>query len=240
MVARPPISGHGVFDSDDCRGWYTYGVNLADWMLPCRLCATDKRKRWLEEHSGLESAECQNRADAFKLIRSEDNPGMLPQRRIAKTLIERAIASKAGLFTFWGDFGSGKTLALQVIINELRVQNLLDGYYASFAAVIDHLRTLFATKQDASAYWDRMLSVPVLALDEVTRFDDQKGWVKDRLFLLADTRYRMRKSHLTVFATNSNPNSALPPDDAIGYLFSRMREGQLCELRGDVRSVVRQ
>jgi len=180
-----------------------------------------------------------NRASAFKLIQSDANPDMLPQRRVAKALIEEAIAARAGLFCFWGDFGSGKTLALQVIVNELRATNLLDGYYASFAAVIDHLRTMFATDQDASAYWDRLLSVPVLALDEVTRFDDRKGWVRDRLFLLTDTRYRMKKTHLTVFATNSNPNAALSPDDPIGYLFSRMREGKrLAELHGDVRTIV--
>ncbi len=123
------------------------------------------------------------------------------------------------------------------MVNELR-QQLVEGYYAPFALIVDHLRNLFATGQDSSTYWQRLLNIPVLALDEVSRFDEGRAWIRDRLFVLADTRYRMRRSHLTLFATNDNPRAALPTSDAIGYLFSRMREGRLFELRGDLRSAV--
>lgn len=229
VVARPPKNG----DS-----WYPLGTHASTVISACPICARDGRLGWLAKHSGLKPAERQNTLDSFMEIQS-GNYEHVTQRRKARALIERAIHDKAGLFTFWGDFGSGKTLSLQIIINELRQADMREGYYAPFAVVIDHLRQLFATNQDSSTYWDRLLSVPVLALDEVSRFDDGRAWIRDRLFVLADTRYRMRHSHLTIFATNANPNAALPTTDAVGYLFSRMREGELCELRGDVRAVAR-
>ena len=60
-------------------------------------------------------------------------------------------------------------------------------------------------------------------------------WACEKLFLLVDTRYQRQDSHLTLFATNDDPRKELPPAEAIGYLFSRMREGDLIELRGDMR-----
>jgi DNA replication protein DnaC len=194
--------------------------------------------RWIAKHSGLEFEEQHSILDSFRVISAGD-ASHLPQRAAAKEAIQEAIRAQRGLYTFYGDFGSGKTLALQVVLNELR-QAMVEGYYAPFAAIVDHLRNLFSARKDTSAYWQRLLDIPVLALDEVSRFDDGRAWIRDRLFVLADTRYRLKHSHLTLFATNANPKAALPPDDAIGYLFSRMREGQLCELRGDLRSEVRQ
>jgi DNA replication protein DnaC len=205
---------------------------------PCGLCARDKRIAWLAAHSGLEASEMIKRVGDFRAIRFKDSAERTEQRRQARALIGQAVRDKHGIYTWWGDFGSGKSLALQVIVNELRETDLREGFYSSFSSIIDHLRGLFAKRADVGEYWDRLLRIPVLAVDEVTRFDD-RGWILDKLFLLVDTRYRLRESHLTLFATNDNPRQALPPEDGIGYLFSRMREGRhLCELRGDVRSVV--
>jgi hypothetical protein len=55
---------------------------------------------------------------------------------------------------------------------------------------------------------------------------------------VATGRYRRIESHLTVLATNDDPTKRLPPAESIGYLYSRMREGALCELRGDVREAI--
>jgi DNA replication protein DnaC len=167
------------------------------------------------------------------------DPSWTAQRKQARAALQEAVKRQCGLYTFYGDFGSGKTLALQSAINELR-QEMVEGYYAPFAVIVDHLRDLFSAHKDTSAYWQRLLDVPVLALDEVSRFDDGRAWIRARLFVLADTRYRAKHSRLTLFATNANPKVTLPPDDTIGYLFSRMREGRLCELRGDLRSEVHQ
>jgi DNA replication protein DnaC len=182
----------------------------------CTVCGSEGRLRWLAQHCGLEHSEQQRTLADFQSV---GPPEHLAKRANAKKALQQAIAQRHGLYTFWGDFGSGKTLALQIAVNELRRQ-MVEGYYAPFAAIVDHLRNLFATQQDSSRYWQRLLDVPVLALDEVSRFDDGRAWIRDRLFVLADTRYRQKQTHLTLFATNSNPTVALPTS-----------------LRGDVRSV---
>jgi DNA replication protein DnaC len=190
--------------------------------------------RWIAKHSGLEYAEQHKMLETFQLL-GLNSQAQVRQRQAARLAIQKAIQDRYGLYTFWGDFGSGKTLALQITINELR-QQMVEGYYAPFAGIVGHLRQLFSAKQDTSHYWQRLLEIPVLALDEVSRFDEGRAWIRERLFVLADTRYRLRRSHLTLFATNDNPTITLPTSDAVGYLFSRMREGQLLELRGDMRS----
>jgi DNA replication protein DnaC len=159
------------------------------------------------------------------------------QRKRARVAMVQAIEKRAGLLTFWGDFGSGKTLAMQVVVNELREEHGIEGYYAPLAAILSHLRSLYNANADTSDYWQRLLGIPVLALDEVTRFRTDSQWQQEQLFVLVDTRYRRRDTHLTLFATNDDPRLSLPPEEAIGYLLSRMREGTLCELRGDVRAV---
>jgi DNA replication protein DnaC len=162
----------------------------------------------------------------------------IEQRRVAWRAIKDALDKRAGIYTFYGDFGSGKTHALAVIVNECR-DKLIESYYAPLASVLDHLRSLYGQKRDTSEYWQRLLDVPVLALDEVTRYN-ATDWAEDKLYVLADTRYRRRTSHLTLFATNDDPHKVQPPGEGIGYLASRMRESRaIVELRGDMRPAVR-
>ena len=146
-----------------------------------------------------------------------------------------AIQYRQGFYTFWGDFGAGKSLALQIVINELRGVNV-QGVYEPMARILEHLRSLYGRHETTSNYWEQLLAVPALAIDEVTRIN-ATDWAREKLFELVDTRYRRRHDRLTLFATNDDPNVSLPPEEALGYLYSRMREGKLVELRGDVRAI---
>jgi hypothetical protein len=229
-IARPHESG---------TNWYPLGTNLSNYLEHCTVCGQEGRLRWLAKHSGLGYSEQDQMLSAYRMIGPSEH---MPQRAKVRGVLQEAIQKRHGLYTFWGDFGSGKTLALQVVVNELR-QQMVEGYYAPFADIIDHLFVLLEAGKGKSAYWQRLLEIPVLALDEVSRFNDNSPWVRDRLFVLANTRYRLRASHLTLFATNDDPNEPLSTAGAVGYLFSRMRERQngkqqVYELRGDVRSVV--
>lgn len=223
-------------------GWLIRNERVLDTIMPakdalmrCPSCGTQGARHWIRAHCGMEARE-QAATLAFWKTPAFANQAWRKQRDMAAQEIRRAIRDRVGLHTFWGDFGSGKTLALQVILNELREgPHALDGYYAPFAVILDHLRSLFNNNAETSDYWQRLLSVPVLAVDEVTRFNAGSDWQRDMLFVLVDTRYRKRSSHATVFATNDDPRQALPTSEGIGYLFSRMREGALVELRGDVR-----
>lgn len=204
--------------------------------MRCPTCGTEGQKAWARRHCGLEPQEQAHRLHHWHI------PAMSPvrqrQREVARAAMKQAIKDRVGLLTFWGDFGSGKTLAMQIVVNELRELHVLDGYYAPFAAILNHLRQLYNQRSGSSDYWQRLLDVPVLALDEVTRFRADSEWQQEQLFVLVDTRYRRRHSHLTLFATNDDPRQSLPPEEGIGYLYSRMREGVVLRLEGDVRAVV--
>ena len=209
---------------------YIYGQ-----MIKCPVCKEAERRYWLVSHCGMEGAMLDVRlagwqGGSWAGESAAEVKRRQQQRQDAYLRIRRAIKDRHGLFTFYGDFGAGKTHALAVVCNELR-DALVETYYAPLASILDHLRTLYGQKADTSAYWQRLLDVPVLALDEVSRFN-ATDWAREKLFVLADTRYRRRDSHLTLFATNDDPH------EGDNYLYSRMRQkgNVLVELRGDVRS----
>lgn len=217
---------------------YPLGTKIGNVIIPCPACATEEHKQQMAVRSQLEPIERTVLLADWKTPRIPDHPGWTAQRKVAKQRIGEALQRKSGLYTFWGDYGAGKSFALRIIVNEMRELYQAEGYYATFAGILDHLRSMWSRKQDTSNYWERLLTVPVLAVDEVTRFNEAKEWEQEKLFLLVDTRYRRALTHLTVFATNENPNRTLPPEEGIGYLFSRMREGKVVELRGDVRAAL--
>lgn len=216
---------------------YPLGTSTKSIMVLCEYC--NDRKPWLRRYCGLEPHERARRLHHWKVPAFKDAERR-EQRKQARLLMEDAIEARHGFFTFWGDFGSGKTLALQIVVNELREleRRQIEGFYAPFVRVLEHLLSLIRDNRESSSFWQRLLDVPVLAIDEVTRFKATE-WAQQKLFDLVDLRYRRRPSHLTVFATNDDPRTVLSPGDALGYLYSRMREGELCELRGDVRGAVR-
>ena len=223
--------------------------SLSDALVSCPVCSTERRGAWIAEHCGLSEGELDTRLSDFKIIRFRtpkdadrqvrDEIERRPaQRAHAREMVKAAVHDGHGLYTFYGDFGSGKTLALQVILNECREVQTWEGYYATFASILDHLRGMYAQNQDTTNFWERLLRIKVLCVDEITRFNEESRWVQDRLFVLTDERYRRRDRTLTVFGTNADVTQVLPPDESIGYLFSRMREGKLVELRGDVRAAI--
>jgi predicted ATPase len=217
---------------------YPHGTRAAKVIRPCPRCAGDKARRAIAQRSNLEVRERDLLLPDWKVPSIPDHPGWMAQRRAARKRIEEAIEAKVGLYTFWGDFGAGKTMAAQIVVNELREQYAVNGVFATFGGILEHLRAMYGRNEDSGIYWERLLGVPVLVVDEVTRFNESNQWQCEKLFLLVNTRYRRKDTHLTLFTTNENPNQTLPPEEGIGYLFSRMREGKVIELRGDVRAAL--
>ena len=202
----------------------------------CPICSEGARCQWLLDHCGLVG-------EQLRVTLADWRPGAwrgdpqgdvkISQRSIARTAMGQAIKERSGLYTFWGDFGAGKTLALSIIANELRAKDT-EVFYAPFALLLEHLRSLARQGEAWSAFWQRLVDIPVLCIDEVTRFNETP-WARERLFMLADTRYIRRGSHLTCFATNDDPRPVLSTSEDIGYLYSRLRHGTLIELTGDMR-----
>jgi len=204
-------------------------------LVRCDVCGKGRQLDWLYDGSGLTHNEQSLSLADWKT--PAGSPSQRDQRTRAGQVIEQVVSAKAGLATFWGDFGSGKSMALRIVVNEC-VQAGVESFYAPFTKVLDHMRDMYKAQRKTDTFWERVQNVPVLALDEITRFYET-DWARDRLWILSDIRYRNADSHLTVFATNDNPHKALPPGDAFGYLYSRMREGELVELRGDMRTALK-
>lgn len=219
-----------VKDVEAADEQYPYGK-----LIQCPICTQGLRAEWFAKHCGLEGKMLDLRVKDWGVGKWLDG-ARIKQREEAGTAIEYFIAHPQGFCTFFGDFGSGKSTAMSIICNELREQ-MIETLYAPLSKILDYLRNQIGAREDSGPYWNRMLNVPVLALDEVTRFNATE-WAQEKLFLLVDTRYRRKDTHLTLFATNDDPRKELPPAEAIGYLFSRLREGDLLELRGDMRPAV--
>jgi hypothetical protein len=232
VLAKPVEWGDGY------AAVYPLGTRAKDVIVSCPNCAGESVRQEIAKHSELEEDERVLMLADWKVPSIPDHPGWKAQRRNARTVIEQAITDKAGFYTFWGDFGGGKTMAAQIVLNELRERKAIRGIFSTFAGVLSHLRGIWRRKESTSLYWEKLLDVPVLVLDEITRFDESKAWAQEWLFVLVNTRYRRKDTHLTLFTTNENPNQTLPPEEGIGYLFSRMREGKVVELRGDVRAAL--
>jgi len=223
-------------DCPECGGLGWLKDERTRQAVRCQTCTEPERRAWLVRHCGLEESQLDYSLDDWRLGEWEagKQAAYQEQRRQARGAMEQVIERRTGLLTLWGDFGSGKTLALQIVTNELRGR-LVESYYVPLAFVLDHLRELYAQAVEWSDYWQRLLDVPCLCLDEVTRFYET-DWAVERLWMLMDKRYQRRTSHLTVLATNNDPRQRLPTSEAIGYLYSRCRQGTLVELRGDMRA----
>lgn len=210
---------------------YTQGFGQLD---RCPDCGQGRKIEAVTKRCGLTRPELELRLTDWKPGPWQD---LRRQRADALVTMVEVVEGRHGLVTFWGDYGAGKTMALQIVTNELRLRGV-DCHYAPFSVLAGALRqTMFNsdTRGATERYWDWLVGIDALAIDEVTRFNPT-GWARERLWMLADTRYRRRGEVLTVMATNEDPTVPLPVGEAVGYLYSRMRQGALVELRGDMRT----
>jgi hypothetical protein len=231
----PECGGTGYLKSGD----YSRHDPLFGTIVRCEVCSEPGRRDWLRRYCGLEGVALEYGLDDWRPGKWEDDERAkrTEERQVARGAIVQALERQAGLLTFWGDFGAGKTFALQIVANETR-RKMIESHYVRMADVLEHLRALYGQKVDTSPYWQRLLDVPVLCLDEVTRYNET-DWAAEKVWMLADTRYSRRASHLTLFATNNDPHKLLPVVESVGYLYSRMRQGTLVELRGDLRGAAK-
>jgi DNA replication protein DnaC len=121
------------------------------------------------------------------------------------------------------------------------VRRGVSALYGNMADILDHLRQLLFEDTRGDRYWERLIDIPVLLIDEVTNFN-AKPWAWEQVFRLIDIRHRRMGSHVTCFALNDDPGTMLAPgtEDNIGYLYSRMRSAPMVLLEHDVRPALRE
>lgn len=201
-------------------------------LIPCPVCGQGHQADYLRRICGL-SREMQGwTLDAF----ATPTPSHKEALRAARTVVQEP----RFWLIFWGLYGVGKTHLLAAIVNGVRARGLT-AVYTTMADLLDHFRRAYnpsGKEPDFDGLWQKVTTATCLAIDELDRFN-MTPWAREKLFQLAEERYRNAGHSLTVFATNCKVEQGVRilEEDA-GYLESRLLDGRNRVIHitgGDVR-----
>jgi DNA replication protein DnaC len=190
-------------------------------------CQASARLARLADLSGLKAHE--------RAYRLADLVAFNAASRALIQQVEAFIASPRGWLWLWGAPGNGKTLALQVAINE----TLARGYTAIYTTCSDLLDMMRATFDPGSPgdetfihRFRRLQDIQVLAIDEFDKVN-QTEFVREFRTKLVDHRYRdaIGGDSATLFASNDDP--AHLPD----WIADRVHDGRFKVFHNAGRSV---
>lgn len=161
-----------------------------------------------------------------------------------RAALEAAVAFAGrpeGWLTLWGSYGLGKTHLLAAVVNHCLAGGV-PAVYTTLPDLLDSLRGSYDSN-DYSPLFQRLRAVRVLAIDEVDKVY-LTGWAREKVYQLADARYRQPGQLGTIFGLNIDPAAALAESSTgpLAYLFSRMLDeyGRVVPLSGaDARPLAR-
>lgn len=175
---------------DQCDGARWVGVRMNPGGLavpvPCRACTT------LEERAQNAGIEARYRSATIETFQPE--PGKERALEFARDWDCRYSV------VFTGDVGRGKT-HLGCGLLHRAIDRDLPARFVSVAELMDELKARFddGAKEQSQAYFERIVSVHVLMLDDLGKEQDTP-WTRERVSTLIDRRY---KSELpTIVTTN--------------------------------------
>jgi DNA replication protein DnaC len=216
----------------DQLGYVRNDVGISDVTFgrpqPCPTCYNQKQAEKRRSESQLEGwlAEAN-----FKNYKVTD-----PNRAAFQAALKFARWPQ-GWLTLWGNYGCGKTHLLAAIANDCRANKVAVQYY-TLPDWLDRLRKGYSSNRYSETL-EYACQVKVLLLDEIDKVQ-WSDWVAEKVYQLADARYRHLEDQGTVLALNADPHRLLKNTEhaAINYLFSRMFDArsQVVHLAGpDVR-----
>jgi DNA replication protein DnaC len=184
----------------------------------------DMKAFYLETNCGLYGVDLNLRIEQFRPM-----PGKEKARKAALRYMEQG---PQGFVTLWGEFGTGKSMLLKILVNQFRVQ----GHHSTYINTPDMLgrfkRAYSDTEVATEDLIDEYKNVRMLALDELDKVR-WTAWDKETMQRLLDERYNRREGRLTIMAMNQKPEQM---EQHLGYLKSRMEGGEIVHLAGaDVR-----
>lgn len=190
----------------------------------CPVCQGAMVAYRLQETTRLDGSDLDIRIDHFL-----DLPGKEAARDVAINILSQAPAP-AGFYTFYGDYGRGKSMLLKAITNGFREADT-SAVYSTMAEALASVREFYGNDKTNAAekLIEKFQTIRVLCLDEVDRINLTE-WSKETMFRLLDYRYAAQDRMLTVLATNQAPDN-LP--EQLHYLASRMTEGMIVEVGGE-------
>lgn len=153
----------------------------------------------------------------------------IPEQLVAQAAIELFVGKPRRWITIAGNYGVGKTQLIYAALNALQAAGIY-GQYWTMPDLLDYLRDAIRDdcQDTASARLARLAALPVLAVDELDKFN-ATGWAEEQIHRLFNTRHQNRRLVGTLIGYNLDGSEKIPP-----FLRSRMRDGryQLIELRG--------
>ena len=195
-------------------------------MLPC-VCQAPARLERLADLSGLKEHE--------RAYRLADLAAFNVASQALNQHVKAFIESPLGWLYLWGAPGNGKTLALQVVVNEMLARGL-SAIYITFSDLLDLMRETFGHgPHDGETFiyrFRRLQNIHVLAIDEFDKVN-QTEFVREFRSKLMDHRYRdaIGGRTATLFASNDNP-AHLP-----AWMADRVHDGRFKVYHNVGRSV---
>lgn len=155
----------------------------------------------------------------------------VPDQDQAIASAEAFCANPIGWLTFGGDYGVGKTALLYATLNTLAERHVF-GRYITAPDLIDKLRNIIRNGGDPDAYLDRWCAAPLIAIDEIDKYDSTE-FAEKSIFRLFNARYQRLATAGTLLAYNLDREARLP-----AFLRSRIDDGRSQWIKligGDVR-----
>jgi DNA replication protein DnaC len=181
-----------VLDASRCTKEYPHGQPV-----PCPACGKTKTTAPI----GLIDDELET-----------DFAALIPDPVLTRAInaLTAAATTGAGFIYLFGGHGTGKTHLLQATVN-LAVQHSHTAEYTKSTALLNTLRDGFRQNDEAGydQRYQQLIARPVLAIDEIERFAGT-NYALQTISDLIDERYRRRRRHLTVIASNMPPTK-MPP-----------------------------
>lgn len=137
---------------------------------------------------------------------------------------ESILNDSAGWFVVWGGTGTAKTKFLQALTVGFCRRKIRAIYYHA-ADLCDGLYK--DIKDPDSNNQELYRNVPVLIIDELDKFR-MTDWSRQELQGILDHRYRHMRTHVTLFASNKDPEGEWLPAD----IYSRMTDGRFRRTAG--------
>lgn len=220
-------------DTGEGEGWYSYESQH----YPCPSCQRVRMIDLRQDDSGLGPKE------RMLTVAMDYAPleGKEEARKTALKVLQRT-PDPWGWVTFWGDYGVGKTHALQCLVADF-VRAGVPSKYIVASQMLGELTETFDGNSEESVerLLDKYAGYKVLAIDEVHKVPTG-DWHQATLHRFLDRRYRegvRERNHLTLLALNPNPEQGRTRAQAhFRYLQSRMTGGIVVEVGGeDLRPV---
>lgn len=214
---EPPITGNGQAAVLGKGGWYVGESETT----PCPLCSGNKDElvNLLLRSSGVPM---DHRAKQLGFI--EARAGKETLHQTCNEIVE-SLPNPKGLYTFYGDHGTGKSTAAMILVVEACRSGVRAQYTTANEIAVMVKDTWSNPEKTERDVIEELMKNSLLVIDEVDRV---KSFDETGISALIDSRYMVRGEAATILITNMN----VAGRGGDSYLKSRMADGTIVRVTG--------